>query len=313
MNKIINFTLLTLIFNFTLLTFNLGHAQAQEVRTFTIVPPTVVQTLDPGSRAEGVMKLINDSSETLTFSVSVNDFVVEDTKGTPNLLPSNALSKKFSAASWIGVTPDTFTIEPHQKQTLNYYLQIPQDAKPGGHYAAAVYKPVALAGLQGTGASVQTQLGTLFYVSVNGPVSESALVSKFFANKFMEYGPVKILLQIKNLGDLHIRPTGYISISDLFGRTIKTEKIFESNIFPTAARDYENAFGQKIMVGRFKASLLASYGKENNLPLIATVYFWVFPWKLILIVILVIVALFLGLKLWKKSRASINTETTKPE
>ena len=45
------------------------------------------------------------------------------------------------------------------------------------------------------------QVGTLFYVTVNGPITENATVSKFFANPFQEYGPVKVLTQIKNMGD----------------------------------------------------------------------------------------------------------------
>ncbi len=277
--------------------------RAQEsLRTFTIVPPTIQQALNPGQNIEGNMKVINDSDRTLTFTATIQDFIVLDTIGTPNLIPPNTLSKRFSAASWIGVTPALFTVEPHKKQTLNYYLQVPLDARPGGHYAAVVFKPVNTLGVQGTGASVETQVGSLFYVGVNGPIVELSQVTKFFTNPFSEYGPVNIQTQIKNLGDLHIKPQGTLTISDMFGRTLKTEKLNEVNIFPTAARDYANSFGQQFMAGRFKASLLASYGQNNNLPLAATVYFWVFPWKLTLIVILAIAALVLGVKYWKKQK-----------
>lgn len=285
-----------------------AHARAQEVRTITIVPPTVEKTLNPGGKAEGVMKVINDSTEPISFTASVNDFVVDDTLGTPNLLPPNTLSKKFSASTWIGITPATFTILPHQKQDLNYFIQIPADARPGGHYAAAIYTPIVGDDIQGTGAKVETKLGTLFYISVNGQITESSLISRFFTNAFQEYGPVAISTQVKNLGDLHIKPSGFIKVTDMFGRSIQSQNLSEHNIFPGAARDYENTFGQKLMIGRFKASLLASYGRDSNRPLIASVYFWVFPWKLASLAMLIIVAIILGVMFLKKKNKKPKAE-----
>ena len=115
--KTIKKVLLVIILTTFYLLPNTAPATAQEtLRTFTIVPPTVSQTLDPGGRAEGVMKVINDSSEPLVFTASIHDFIVDNALGTPNLLPPDTLSKKFSAASWIGVTPNSFTVEPHQNR-----------------------------------------------------------------------------------------------------------------------------------------------------------------------------------------------------
>ncbi len=284
-----------------------GNAQ-EAIRTFTIVPPTVAHTLDAGRNAEGTMKVINDSSTTLSFTATINDFVVNDNNGTPSLLAPNILSKKFGASSWIAVYPQNFTIPPHEKQLLNYYVQVPPNARPGGHYAAVVFTPSNSIGVNGTGASVETKAGSLFYISVNGLVNEYSIVSKFFANRFQEYGPVKIETSIKNRGDLHIKPIGTITITDLLGIKIETQNLAERNIFPDTTRDYNNQFGQKIMIGRFKASLLASYGVKDNLPLMSTVYFWVFPWKLAVIITLAIIAMILGL-MYLKKRKRVNDES----
>ncbi len=290
------FFLLFIVFSLVLIKVN-----AQETfRTYTISPPTVSQKLDPGQTAEGTLKVINDTDHDLTFKAAVKDFIVEDTIGTPVFLPDNTLSNKYSGAAWIGVMPNTFTIKSHTKQELNYFIQVPRNARPGGHYVAVLYTPTTDIKVQGTGATVNTQAGSLFYITVNGPVKESATVTKFFANGFQEYGPVKILTQIKNFGDLHIRPQGYITVSDMLGRKAVLP-LKENNIFPQAARDYENQFGGQLMIGRFKAELLASYGINNNLPLTATLYFWVFPWKIAVVVILILVALILGIMYYRKN------------
>jgi membrane protein implicated in regulation of membrane protease activity len=47
------------------------------------------------------------------------------------------------------------------------------------------------------------------------------------------------------------------------------------------------------MIGRYKAVLMGSYGVNNNLPLVASAYFWVFPWRMAIVVVLTVIALIL--------------------
>lgn len=303
------------IFLFLILTAGyllLNRALAQEtIRTYTIVPPSVTQKLNPGQNAEGILKVINDTDNDLIFTVTIKDFVVEDTIGTPTLIPTNALSNKFSAASWIGVTPSTFTVKSHQRQELNYYLHVPITARPGGHYAAVVYSPTTAIGVSGTGATVNTQAGTLFYITVNGPITENSRVSKFFVNPFQEYGPVKILTQIQNLGDLHITPNATVTVSGLFYNQSKNLDTY--NIFPEAARDFETTLGQTFMIGRYQAVLMGTYGVNNNLPLVASAYFWVFPWRLALVIVLAVIAIILAVLYLRKRKKDNLKEPKKPE
>jgi hypothetical protein len=288
--------------------FAVQPARAQEVqRTYTIVNPQIEVKLNPGQSSEGTTKVINQTDVPLTFNLAVQDFVVTDTTGTPDLLPANTLASKYSAASWIAVSPSTFTVQPGQKQIVNYYIQVPGNASPGGHYAAITYSPLSPS-QNVTGGTVKTQVGSLFYITVNGQVNEQATVSKFLANSFYEYGPAKIATQIKNLGDLHITPQGTISLSGPFVN--QSVKLASYNIFPGAARDYANTLGQNLMIGRYKVTLIASYGTNGNLPLVATLYFWVFPWRIALVIGLAIVALILG-GLYLKKRRKDNFE--KPE
>lgn len=275
-------------------------AVAQEIqRTITIINPAIQLNLNPGEHAEGTTAIINDGTSQLTFKIGIQDYIVVDKMGTPNLLPPGTLAPKYSAAAWIGVYPSTVTVKPGQRVNINYYVNVPPNATACGHYAAIVYSPVAQSG-QGTGSSVNTELGSLFYITVNGKCSENAKVTKFSSPGFQEYGPVNIETEIKNNGDLHIRPTGTITLSGLFANN--TYKFPEDNIFPQTARDFENTVGQELMLGRYKAVLLASYGVNNNLPLTATLYFWVFPWRLALIIVLVIVALILAIMYYKKRK-----------
>lgn len=307
--KKISFLMLFLLLTSYVLLLTRVYSQ-ETVRTITITPPTAAVKLDAGKTTEGQMKIINDSPNPITFSVNVQDYIVVDTLGTPNILPPNTLNNKYSAASWIAVSPSSFTVNPGKRQVINYYVQIPSYAKPGGHYAAAIFTPKSEGG-GGSGAVVTGQIGTLFYVTVNGPITENATVTKFFTDKFHEYGPIKILTQIKNMSDLHITPKGTLTVSGLFLN--KSVELPTHNIFPETARDFENSVGSKLMIGRYKAVLLASYGVTNNLPLSATVYFWVFPWRLFIIIVLLVIAVILGRKYYQKRKKEQEHKDNKEE
>lgn len=194
--------LLVLILSAAFLKLNSVRAQTLS-RTFTVTPPTVEVNGDPGYYTEGTMGVINESDQPVTYRAVMADFIVEDNAGTPQILPANSLMKTYSAAAWMGVSPQIFTINPGKRQNLNYFIQIPGNARPGGHYAAVVFTPVnPTTGTQTSQAVVNGEIGTLFSIGVNGPIKESALVTKFLANLFQEYGPAQYFNRNQKLGRL---------------------------------------------------------------------------------------------------------------
>ncbi len=286
-------------------------------RVITITPPGKELSLSPGERTEGVLRVTNDSDEVLTFELMVRDYIVDDNKGTPKVLAPNTLSNKYSAANWIAVYPSSFTIAPHQRQELNYYVQVPADATPGGHYAATMYQPYEVIGVQGTGTGVSTHLGTLFYINVKGDIKENAHVAQFKGEGFSENGPVAITTEIQNNGDLHIKPRGTITVKNMIGQVVATKPLGEHNIFPEKSYLQTDEFGKKWMIGRYTAQLAATYGQNSNLPLVATTSFIVFPWKVSVVVILVVVIIILGVIAYrrrnKKGSVTESAEQTSSE
>ena len=67
------------------------------------------------------------------------------------------------------------------------------------------------------------------------------------------------------------------------------------------------------MLGRYKASLVASYGQNNNLPLTATFYFWVFPWRLAIVITLIIIAVILGVMYWRRRKKQGHKGSEEPK
>lgn len=287
-----------------------AFAQLQSTgRTITITPPSLTLSVKPGDKSEGRLGLINDSSEDILFSVYVFDMIVTDNHGTPEILPSGTIqNNKYSASSWMGVDNPTLLVKANSRADINYYVQVPLDAGPGGHYAAVLYRPKRIETTKGSGAAINEQLATLVYFDVAGSIKESATVKSFKAPFFSEYGPVKLTAEVTNSGDTHIQPVGSMSVKNMLGKVIATKDIPDGRIFPGGiSRIYEQALGKKWMLGRYEASFTAMYGRSNNLPLVATVAFWVFPWKLALLVIGLIFAAILGLMYMKKNKRNTST------
>jgi len=88
----------------------------------------------------------------------------------------------------------------------------------------------------------------------------------------------------------------------------------QRNIFPGASQLYTNTWDKKWLFGRYKATLTATYG-EQSLPLTATIFFWVWPWKITLAVIIVIILIILLIFLIKyiKKRKELKPEEIEEE
>ena len=89
-----------------------------------------------------------------------------------------------------------------------------------------------------------------------------------FIKKFPEYPPLALRL--------------------LHDRGLDTqEKIDEQNVFPDSSRLFKNTLRSKALFGKYRITLNASYGDTGKV-LTATVFTWIFPWRVVTAVILII-------------------------
>jgi len=178
---------------------------------------------------------------------------------------------------------------------------------PGGHYAVVFYSPTEKAVVGSTSATPEGQagispnVGTLTYITVSGDITEAARVTRMAVPKLSEFGPIDLETEIENSSDVHIKPIGTIRIYNAFGQLKTTLKLDEANIFPTASRVFKNTWSRKWGLGKYKALLEANYGDQGQL-LTAAVFFWIIPWRAILIALLTIVLIVLLIAYFKKPK-----------
>ncbi len=292
---------------------------AQDIIPLTVGPARQQITVDPGEVANFTIKFYNQGESPVAGLIKTADFVVQDKEGSPRIIEDvTQAPPKFAASQWVTLPFDRMAISPSDKVEVPATLTVPSDAKPGGRYVAVYFEPATTfpqaVGAETGGQGVAPRIASLLYVRVNGPITESAIISNLFAKSFYEYGPITVNSEILNRGDYHIRPRGVLSLVDPFGSAVEQTPLKEENIFPDAARSYENTVGSKWMMGRYKINLVASYGEKGQV-LERSIYVWIFPWKVATIITLfVIILILLGRNMYQRlvvKEAHLETEIRK--
>ncbi|MEX0617054.1 MAG: hypothetical protein WD231_04585 [Candidatus Woykebacteria bacterium] len=278
--------------------------------------------IDPGKSAQEIIKVRNVSNIVHTFYPEVFDFKPKDETGTPEfLIGDQSNSYGYSLASWIKIAQEGIKLAPDESAALNFTINVPADAEPGGHYAGVLFGTSAPK-VGGSQIGISNKVGSLILVRVAGDAKESANIKEFTTStNFYEQGPVPFTVRVENTGNVHVIPKGVIEIKNIFGSSVATLNVNEKDgsLLPESIRAFMDKDGNKITwspdsltIGRFTATLNLTYGDPAK-NLTSSVTFWVVPWKILLVILLgliiiILMIIFLVKKYnrWIVSRATNN-------
>lgn len=290
---------------------NTPFALAQQAIPLIVAPARQEILINPSEKATISVKFLNQGVVPISGFVKIADFLVDNADGVPRILdnPLQA-SPKYSGSTWITSSSDKITIASKDNVQLQFNVQVPENARAGGRYVAIYFEPEGIipqdtGANQEAGSGTSTRLASLLYIRVSGEITEQAIASRFFAKPFNEFGPITVETDILNRGDYHIRPKGVLALINPFGSIIAQIKIKEENIFPDTLRTFKSEIGKKWMFGRYKLALTAGYGSSGK-SLTRSLYIWVIPWRIILIIILTLLIIWFIIKNMKKRSGSDN-------
>ncbi len=273
--------------------YDLGFVKevlAQQNVPFVVAPSRQTVAIDPGKSESLQIRFFNESETAISGNLKVVDFVVTAKDGAPILLEDQI-------NPYVKLPYDRATIAKGDVLRVNFTVAVPQDAEPGGRYAAIIFEPVGqlpeALGVQEEASFVSPRIVGLVNIKINGPVYESAFVDIFKMPGFLEFGPVPVYFEILNKGGYHVTPTGQLTLTNWLGKEVARETLESKNIFPNAKRTYEAALGKTFMFGRYTVGLEAAYGEQGK-TLGINKYVWVIPVTLIMIILLGTVAVILG-------------------
>lgn len=246
------------------------------------------------------LSVMNVTASDLVYSSSVNDFNAKDETGSPNIVENSKLPATASIIAWMNPI-SRFTLKPRELRQITAEVTIPNNAEPGGHYGVLNFSGTAPE-LEGTGVALAARTGLVILIRVDGAISEKAELASFYsANKngkqswFFENGPIKFITRIKNIGNIHVKPSGDIEVKDMFGgivAKIPVNKVM-SNVLPSSIRrfgDDNGTLDKAWMFGIYTANLTLGYGTTGQ-AITSTISFWVIPYKIIATVLFILITL----------------------
>jgi len=269
-------------------------------KAVTVSPGKIQYKTDPGAVISGKIFVLNEEGETQTFYVAFEKFIEQG--GEKKFLPG----EPTELANWFKMEKNV-TIEPGQQKEIPFTVEIPQNAPPGGHFAV-IWWGAAPPGGQ---VAIVTRAGILVYVEVSGEVNEKGELLNFSLPKgnFLVFRlPEDFTVDFKNSGNTYLKPVGEIKIKNIFGSSIAAFDVNDKEriILPEDAQslNISKKFEKPpFALGLYKAELALSWGEtQNNIQ--KSIYLFVFPWKIVILAIIILVILYLlitkGIKKYNK-------------
>jgi hypothetical protein len=261
---------------------------AGEASAVTVGPAKIEVKTDPGNIVEGRVYVFNEGEETATFYADFEKFV--EINGQRKFLPT----EEAELANWFQMER-TVTLGPQQGKDIPFTASIPENAPPGGHFAVIWW---GTAPPEEGQVGIVTRAGILAFFEISGEVDEKGEVSTFSLPKggfFVFQLPEDFEVEFKNVGNTYLKPLGEIRIKNILGSEIALFSVNENkrNILPEniSILDIAPQFEEKpFALGLYRAELTLRWGGEPDV-FQKSFYFFVFPWKTILLGLIILLIL----------------------
>jgi hypothetical protein len=302
---------------------------APAATTLTTSPVSVTLEGDPGATVSTDLQLQNNSTARQLITIKLEKFKASGTDGQAQIMPPESNDQTLS---WVHFSTPTFVAEPGVWKSVKMTIDIPKTAA-FGYYYAVVFSPAHQEAVSGMnvfrGANA---ILVLLHVRTPGEKDELRVADFSATQGIYQYLPATFHVNVRNTGDIFTQPRGTIYISRRAGGKVidtidvnkgqgsilpATNRIFESTwddgfpVYvakrvngqivsdksgkPVTELSWDTSKLSKLRFGSYNAHLVLAYNNGlMDIPLQADVTFWVIPWTLLGIAILILLILLVG-------------------
>lgn len=301
--------------------------------SLTTSPVALSLNIKPGTTSSNTLQLMNNGNVPVKISMHLDIFSAKGDNGAANI---TSPAPNDPSSNWVNFSPSSFIAQPGVWSSVKMTISLPKTAQLGYYYAVvfepdvstqSTIKANTIKGSNGILVLVDTS-------SANEKRSVS-LASFSVSHKVYEYLPANFTVNVHNTGNIFLAPYGniYIGRSSTLSSSIASLSVNSTggNVLPNSSRNFQASWsdgfpayqpktldGQvirdkngnvvqqlkwdftkvnKFRFGKYYAQLALTYNNgQVTIPLTSVVSFWVLPWKL-LIVLLVVLGL-IGLGVW---------------
>lgn len=271
---------------------SLAHAQSAGIK---LVPATIETRADPKETIVETLVITNLASEEKEYYLYKRDIKGVDPGGVP-IFAEESEPTGYEVSAWITLVDGPILIPANGEYEVPVTIDVPEDASPGSHFGG-IFISVEAPKLRETGAGVGYEVASIVSIRISGDINDEARIRSFSTNKLF-YGSknVDFIAKVENLGNILIRPRGPLTITGMFGGPSTVLIVNDSlkGVFPGVVEDLAFSWqDESLGFGRYEAILALAYDGENGSKTIdKSLVFWIFPTKIIVPLLLILLALF---------------------
>ncbi len=309
-----------------LLQTSIASAAPTEQVPFSIqvTPSPIIETLTPGESKTIDLSIRNNSTITEKLKIEPRTFTANQDASQVSL--GETIPPVIG--DWITFSNPVFVVRSGESFTQKITIRTPKDAGFSYAFALVISRANEPASTGGTALRGSVAVFTLLNVDREGATRSFELESFTASRRIYEYLPTEFEIKLKNTGNTIAQPYGTIYIQrrakdvnpidtlpvnamngSVLPNTSRTFTTTWTNGFPVyeSHQDAVNAQQSKNLIwdwsnldkfrfGRYTAKAVVVYNDgQRDVPLEATVEFWVLPWKLIIAAIVVLGLIGIGL------------------
>jgi hypothetical protein len=262
-----------------------AHA-VQQTPELDVTPVVIDEKGKPRDILKQTIKIVNTSERKLNLYPSVND--VHKTEGEQEFVAAQTGDdKKESLANWIELSRGVIDLGPGEEKEIPFVIRINVTAVVGSYHAAISFSE----GGARSDAEARPALGEVMVnVEVQDDVKEIMQLNKFGTDSFFLSGDdILFSYSVENIGNQELQPKGEVRIYNRRGEEVAAVPVNSDGktISPSQMAQLASVWNGAEGFGRFKAFLTVDYGKVQTASVQDTVYFWIVPWKQLLMLVVV--------------------------
>lgn len=253
-------------------------AYAEELPMLSITPVVIDEKAQARDILKETISITNTSSRTIDLYPSVNDVSSAD-GAQPFAAAQNSGDLSASLANWIELSRGVIDLTPGEE------IDIPLTIHPNLNAVAGTYH-AEISFSEGTTRDQAVAKAPLATVAVNVEVQqdlkELLQLDRFSTGTFFLSGDdVRFNYSLENLGNDDLQPHGEIRVYDKTGTEVASVDVNKEGkpILPEQTAQLASVWTAAQGFGHYKALLTVYYGKSQTASVQDTVFFWVVPWK----------------------------------
>ncbi len=281
--------------------------------THLVSPLAINLDLEKRDIVSETITLINNSQRVVRVYASVNT-VAEDGEGiVESFVQKVEADRTNTPTTWIEISRKRIELKPGEKREVPFTVRMNPNTQAGDYnvfigFAEGSNRQKAEKKVREGDAP-----GTIVHISVDQVQNQFLRLENFVVDKFVSEADTDTLsFTLSNPGRGDVVPRGEVIFYDNNGAEIGALPInTDDQLVPGDGKtDFTMEVPEELSIGKYKAFLSVEYGENLTASVHDTAFFYVLPWKLLLLIFVIILILAILIALYVHRRYDTVEETS---